>query len=76
MYLVAQSIVNAALAKETERDIASVATRVGKLEYSYLRAMETINADRARELGFAPVSEKYFASREATGGLSLLSTEN
>ena len=76
MYLVAQSIVNAALAKEMEQDIASIATRIGGLEFEYIEIKESIGRERAGALGFTAVSEKFFATRKAlNAGLSLLRAE-
>lgn len=72
VYFVNSAIINVVERQKTEREIASVNSRVSNLESSYLALNDKISIDYAFSMGFVKVEkEKYVHRKTLSANLSL-----
>lgn len=64
IYFVITSIVHTVIRQETEYAIAQAHSEVSTLETQYLTRQKAITKELALDSGFAPVSDKVYATRQ------------
>jgi hypothetical protein len=64
-YLVNKTIMNVVAREKTEREIASLSSSIGELEFKYMTAKNNITLDLAYAHGFHDATPSKFISRKA-----------
>ena len=64
--LISKSIVNVIVREEIEENIIHTNTKIGQLEFEYIRQKDMVTIALAESLGFSDVVEQHFVKRVST----------
>jgi hypothetical protein len=65
VYFLCSSIHNVVVRKELERDIATLSSSIGELEFTYFQLQSSLDGARVEELGLTALQEKGFTPRSS-----------